>query len=259
MQSKGKLQAMGERPLTWQQVIAVLGALGVFFFGLFVFAEGDDAEAFHRVAWIGLPISAAFLTVFTWLHLRRVRRPDLLPDVLAQMVPVDQILQLGLCHLYIAARPCGVGVEIGAFVQNMADGLGTLRLQFKPPFSLLGNSIIIPELECEVPPGAVINAHGRFACDIDRLRTRNFYLEGNFHSTGKQVRFARRTALTMRLNPIVSAGLVLLSHWHHSGGTYIEISSDVDGGEDQVVGFDSQWTTTLIWSPQSEAAETPRA
>src|SRR5438270_208148 len=122
MQSKGTLQAMGDRPITWQQAIAVLAGIFVVPSGVLMFAVGEDADVCHRIGWVGFPTSVVILVVFTRWHLRRVRQPDLLPDILAQMVPVDQILQLGRCHLYMTARRSGAGVEIGAFVQNLVDG-----------------------------------------------------------------------------------------------------------------------------------------
>jgi hypothetical protein len=253
MPEKGKLRAIGERPMTWQQAVAVLAVIPTFLFVILLFAEGEDAQRLRHSAWLGLPASAAAVIFFTLWHFRRIRRPDLFPDILAQMVPQEQILQVGRCHLYIAARPCGIGVEVGVFIQNLTDGLGILRLQFKPPFSVWGRSVIIPELECEVPPGAVIHAHGRFASDFDRSSVQKVYLEGNFYSTGKQVRFARRSVITRRMNPLLNLGLLLASHYHRRGGVYIEITPDAQVSGDETVDFDEQWTTSLIWSPENGA------
>src|SRR5690349_7453319 len=97
---------MGDRPVTWQQAIAVLAGIATFAFGALMFAVGADADVCHRIGYIGFPISAAILVGCTRWHLRRVQRPDLVPDILAQMVSVGQVLQLGRCHFYMTVHPC---------------------------------------------------------------------------------------------------------------------------------------------------------
>ena len=246
---------MGDRPITWQQAVAVFAGISSFAFFVLMFAVGADAEACHRIAWIGFPISVAILVGSLRWHLWRVGRPDLVPDILAQMVPTYQILQLGRCHLYMTVRPSRGSVEIETFVQNMTDGLGTLRLQFKPSFALWGNSPVIPDLDCEVPPAAVIHVHGRFRCNFNRAKAKKLYLEGKFHSAGNQVRFARRTALTKRMNVLMCISAAVL-HFHQGGAIFIQISNDGIACEDEAIDMDAQWTASLIWAPDGEFAET---
>jgi hypothetical protein len=255
MAEKGKLKAMGERPVTWQQAVSVLAAFAVGIFAILMFSEGEGAQELHRSASVGLLLSTAVLAIFTYWHFHRIRKPDLVPDILAQMVPVDQIRQIGRCHLYIAVRPRGVGVEVGVFAQNLTDGLGTLRLRFVPTFSIIGRSIVIPELECDVPPAAVVHAHGCFASDYDRSSTQRLYAEGEFYSAGKQIRFARRSVITKRMSLFLSLGLGLTGHYHRRGGVYIEIGPDPANSADQAVDFNGQWTTSLTWSPDTESLQ----
>jgi hypothetical protein len=236
--------AAGGKPLTWQQTLAVLVCIPILAFAVMAFGQGDDLKPVRNVGRIGLPICVAVFVLLMVSHVRSSRRPDLVPDVLSQVVPIDTIFQVGKSHLFITACQNGRVIVVRALIQNLCDGEGELRMFLRP------GSVGAPLLHCTIPGSSVVMAQtmvdpGPIAKPC-KLRG---YIEGSFRHTGQQVRFGRRTAVTKRVNTGVTVALMFAGHIHAGGGTVLNVDV-LPVPEEMALSRDEQRSLNL-WQVQS--------
>jgi len=237
------------RALTWPQLIAFLAAFAGFIFGIMAFGSNIDSEKIRHIGRMGLPVSLAVAVTFTIWHLRAVRKPDSQPDVLAQFLPSRSIIQLGDCHLSFGASATDTHLEIVGFVQNLNEGVGSLRLRFTSPSFTLKNSIDVRPLECRVGASGVIEARCKAPHRLASGKQQRIYVDGTFHAKGKRVRFGRRRALTRRTSPWVTAIALLGGHLHVGGGYVLTFTPGETKDADAEVISSEEWIVQEIWRP----------
>lgn len=240
--------------LTWQQIVAIIAGVPSIILGILAFAPGEDVDPSRNAIRVLFAVSVLICVGATIWHVRRAYRADLQPDILAQMVPASSILELGRCHLYLIFRTAGNVVEIKGYCQNLNDGPGKLDLAFVDRSSARSDRLGIPSLVCDLPPAAVVQVEGRFACGGPAGRVYRVSLEGRFQSSGRQVRFARRRVMSKRVSPFMTAAALLGGTIYDGGGTFLSFTVQGDFATVLTDGGDSQWRITPTWLPQSVPA-----
>lgn len=235
--------------------LAILAGIAAGFFAIFAFGQGRDLDPMRPAMRIWFAIALAICLGATVWHFRRTRRADLVPDVLASLMPIESILEVGRCHLTIAARMSGSIVEIEGYAQNLNDGPGLLELTFidrspRPP----GRRLQIPPLTCKVPPAAVVRFTGRFLCYGPVGRLYQVYLEGRYEARGRQVRFARRKVLSKRVSPAITAAALAAGTIYAGGGFFLSFTVDTDVAGSPVLPDKPRWAATAFWLPPAPGA-----
>jgi hypothetical protein len=251
--------ASGGKPLTWQQVLAILVFIACFAFVVMAFGQGADLDPVRGIGRYGIAVCApVFVALLVW-HWRATHRPDLEPDVLAQLVPPLSQMQVGRAHLFVSGQQDGRGVHLLVLVQNLCDGDGELRLNLRPKTSRGGGRLIVPELRCQVPGTALLAARILVGVGpMDRPRTVQAYVDASFSSSGRQVRFGRRSAVTQRVSPALTAGLLLTGAVVAGGGTLLTLQlqplpSQPDAADAAPQPEQYAWDAQVLWSPQRRA------
>lgn len=250
---------MAEKPLTWQQVLAVLAGLGVVISIFLVGALGVD-PSMHRAGWKALAASAVIVAVMLWWHHRATHRQNLQPDVLATLA-TGEIYQAGAAHLTVSGWQEGPWLLLEILAQNLCDGPARLKLSLAPEapaksFRLVvpgsGVAETVPPLWCEIPGAAVVSARIATAlAPIGKASYLRIYLSGSCRAKGRKVRFNRRTAIINRsTSDALMAMTLFLGHAHiGSKGTCLQVplqpwAADLVPDESR-----PQWTTEVEWEP----------
>lgn len=237
--------------LTWQQIVAIVAGAPAIILGILAFAPGEDIDPSRNTFRVLFAVNVLICIGAAIWHVRRAHRADLQPDILAQMVPVSSILELGRCHLYLLFRTAGNVVEIKGYCQNLNDGRGKLHLGFVDRSSARSDRLRIPALVCDLPPAAVVQVEGRFACGGPAGRVYSVSLEGRFQSSGRQVRFARRRVMSKRVSPFITAAALLGGTLYDGGGTFLSFTVTSDFEAALTDDGDGHWRVTPTWLPQS--------
>ena len=241
------------RALTWQQVVAILAGIAAFMFGIFAFGQGRDLDPMRPAMRIWFGISALILVACLIWHFRRTGRKDLLPDLLAQRVPAATILELGRCHLHLTSATRGKVLYIQGLVQNLNDGPGRLELRFIDRTSVRSQRATVPDLICDVPGAAVVAFDGRFPSGGAVGQTHKVFIEGRFRGSGRQVRFARRRALSKRVSPMMTIFALFAGTLYTGGGTFLTFTIQDGSGPPARGPVNGQWNTTPVWLPGQQS------
>jgi hypothetical protein len=249
---------MGEKPLTWQQVVAVfiLVAMGV----AAVLAWGGNIEPEWRprgviAFWILLAIFLALL----FSHYLKVNRSDLQPDMLADVFHERQILQLGPMHIWLIGLQSGGRLRLLALVQNTRGGDGDILLRFQPQRHrawklTTGGAIFfsdVPPLEAKLLPAAVIIATVDLALQpLPKPYDLRFFFSGGASARGETLRFARRRAITKPTSGWVTLLALIGGHIHGGGGTYVSMPIAPFDPSQLAAGAPPMWNVWTLWTPQ---------
>ena len=143
---------------------------------------------------------------------------------------------------------------VRSLIQNLCDGDGELRMSLRPGGT--SDYHLAPPLHCSIPGSSVIMAQAMIdAGEINKPRKLRAYIEGSFRHTGQHVRFARRTAVTKRVSPALTAALLLAGHLHAGGGTVLNV--DLVPAPDPSPSPDQQpllntWQLQSVWTAEEQ-------
>jgi hypothetical protein len=243
---------MNQRPVTWQEVVLVF--LGLALIGGLILAWMPDIEPGVREIgkWI-LAIVIPLMIVVGVSEYRRLYRKDLFPDVLATLVPPEQIFQAGDAHFAITGDQEGEALRLVCLVQNLYDSENHFRLTLRPESGGDWLAYELPELLITLPAGAVTQAKLHMPLRLaDKHGALKLLISAKSKaSRGRQVRFARRNAITMRVHSGVKLALLFTGHVVHGGGAFLTIPL---GGyfQSRIAEHDyapAVWETAVIWQP----------
>ena len=245
---------MNQRPVTWQEVVLVF--LGLALFGGAILAWVPDIQPGVREIgkWI-LAIVIPLMIIVAVSDYRRLHRKDLFPDVLATLVSPEQIFQSGDAHFAISGVQEGDAIRFVCLVQNLYDSENHFRLALRSESGGEWLAYELPELLITLPAGAVMQAKLHMPLRLaDKHGALKLLISGRSGAArGRQIRFARRNAITMRVHPGVKVALLVTGHVVHGGGTFLTIPL---GGSfrSQIAERDyapAVWETVAIWQPGS--------
>jgi hypothetical protein len=209
---------MGNKPLTWQQVICVLLVFAILAFAILGFGANIEKNV-RQIGYIGLTASTLLCLAMLWWHVKSVTRPDVHPDFLATTFDPRELRQVGDAHLVIRGMQVGANLHFELFVQNVKDGVGMFWMFFEPS-SVLRNF----HVALEVPGAGVARAVGTIPLPpIARESQLKIYIHGKFDAPGNRIRFARRNAIVKKVSTGMTVGLLMLGHIHTGGGTIMRI------------------------------------
>jgi len=255
---------MAAKALTGRQIVIVL--LCIVVFGGVVAALGaeeqPDPSTASRVTMIS-GCAVAALAVGTIIALavgdyRASHRHDVEPDVLSSLVPADQLLQVGRCHLWITAKKREDRLRIVVLLQNLFDSENAvdLELDARNHGGLL--QAPIPDMVVAIPPSAVVEAAIEVPLTITgSTRKLKFALKGKSRTVGgRQVRFRRRNAITQPVHPLVQIGGLLVGRLMWGGGTFLTatVAPAPVNASASPAASSGNWTFTTLWLPGEDAA-----
>jgi hypothetical protein len=237
---------MGQRPLTWQQVLCVLLIFAAIGFAALGFGANIEPST-RQVGYIGLATGAALFVVLLLWHLRSTRRPDIEPDVLATIVPPSGIIDFGKAHVASRIHQFGSMLWIEVCVQNLYSGAGKMNLVFEPQGLLRRFA-----LDCEIPGASVIRAGAVLPLpSVTRPQQLKIDLAGTFVATGRRIRFGRRAYISKKADPVLSAMLLLVGHLHFrfGGGTCLRCEIAPAEASAPSPPPTDNWQLQLLWQP----------
>jgi hypothetical protein len=251
---------MGEKSLTWQQVVAVLCALAILCGALLALIP-DSTRPVREIGWAAIAIFSALLVLLLIWHWRSVHRPDKLPDILGQLFQPGQLLQVGRAHFFIGAKQrAGFTHRVMVVVQNLRDGNGKFSLALRPgQLGLFRHPQVLskplPPVECELPPGGLVLLQLDIPLEpIDKPTELNLRITPAASARGQDVRFARRAAVQQPTSIWVGLLAALAGHSHFSDGTYLTLNCQpaerLPLTHPGSAPSELQWTATTIWTPQ---------
>lgn len=189
-----------------------------------------------------------FVACIAW-HFSLVRRQDVYPDILAELVSPEIIGQFGSTHLALLFQSHGGGLKVTALFQNLIDGPVTVHLELASvgPVKILAHRI--PPLELELSSAAVVaasvvvptNQGGQLKMEISGKCKRV--------TRAPKIRFRLRRALLPGLSDgwrvaAFLGGSILLG----SGTTRLEV--DVSPSEGVTPNQPPSWSSNVVWSPE---------
>lgn len=197
--------------------------------------------------------SLLLIAAFGVWDYRVLRRKDVVPDILADQFPPQAIFQVGKSHFVFFGEQQGSELVLTCIVQNLYDGANTFALTAQPvsgAHMLVGE---LPELRITVEPSAVVSASLRMPLRASEstgdVRIR---VSGSSRARGRQVRFARRTAVTAHVPIGLTAALAVTGAIVHGGGTFITVPVVAAlGATDESSSPSAAWTTALVWEPSA--------
>jgi hypothetical protein len=205
----------GEIQLTAPLLIICLsglfGGISLIAFAAMLITPGNNTpeEALLIRNWSGAILLFCSLALAIGLYWQRARklRQDLVPDVLAAVLPTAAIYELSRVHLSAFAFQTGTRVRVVLCIQNRLDYLLKFRGQL--------HGAQMPMLTCEIPASSVILAFAD--CPLPPLASPinvRLTLAANVACVGgTQVRFAAREVLSSQSrNTLVSAAMVFGGH-----------------------------------------------
>jgi hypothetical protein len=206
---------VANRPLTWQQILAVvLGSIVAFMLILTVLAfAGLAFWRYRHVFPVVAAVLAAPVPLFVAWHYVVHHRADTEPDLLARLCDPEQVLHAGDAHLCVTGGVEGEALVVVVLVQNLFAAENEVRVTLGPEAGgHLLRSPLLP-LRIDVGPAGVVAAQVRIP-----LRTPagpeqvklgiSAWSRAGPAETGpaRKVRFARRTALALPTDADVLIG-----------------------------------------------------
>jgi hypothetical protein len=216
---------VGKKPLTWQQVLIVLLCI-VLFVGLILAFGANIDPPQRRTGGYILAVTITLIVALAVWHVRANNRPDIQPDILAQIVDKRAILQAGSgAHVWLSTtQEQGVLIILCLF-QNLIDAETHVEIDLQPD---QGGKFVgfVPVLSAILNPSQVGRAS---ICvplrPVDQPSTLRFVIRATSRAQkGERVRFARRTAVTKRVSPALTGALLLAGHYHGGGGTFLNVA-----------------------------------
>lgn len=214
---------MGNKALTWQQILAVFSGIFVII-GLGITFGADIPDKGRPIgAWI-LALSIPTLLGSIAHHATSYWRSDLEPDLLAKMFDPRRIYQVGDAHFWLEIHFIQDYLLISLVAQNIrdADGDFLLNLEVTEGQGILmmqqfsfGMHLGASELVAFVAPLPL-----GMRPQAQKIR---FQLRGRCRIGGTKVRFARRVAVTQPVSPALTVLALLGGHIVHGGGTFVEM------------------------------------
>jgi len=183
------------------------------------------------------------------------------PDILGQVCNPTGILHVGDAHLYLGGALAGDSLLITVLAQNLfdADNDVEVALGVDKGAQFLGGSV--PPLALRVPPSGVVGA--RLAVPVRTGKKRGevklSILAGSKAQGGNKVRFARRNALSKRVNPGLTAALLVTGTLYAGGGTFLTVEippGPLPGAGSGATGS-SGWEAEAIWLPGNPLEQVP--
>lgn len=237
---------MGDKPLSWQQVLVVLLFLVAGGGALITFAVGVSDSGRISAASVAVIAILAIGLLWFW-HVKANKRPDLEPDVLATIVDPRDIYQVGTAHFAVVGNPDG---RVSVFVQNLYDTRTAFRLQLLPTKGRDLLSADIPSLDVSVPPSSVVEY--AMALPLKAVTAHSsvrMAIEATARADGgRRVRFAQRTAATRRVRKSATAAVALLGALYVGGGTFLNVAF---GPGATHAGRPSVWSTRVVYQPSA--------
>jgi hypothetical protein len=213
---------MGDKPLTWQQVVIVLLCLPLLAGIPMMFVPERGAR---EIGMVILLFDVPLIAFMYWWHRTVHNRPDVEPDVLAQVCNPKGLLHVGDAHLYVGGGLTGDSLLLTVLAQNLFDAENDVdvALRVDKGSQFLGGSV--PTLTLRLPPSAVAGA--RLAVPVRRGKKRGevklAILAASKARGGNKVRFARRTALSKKVNPGLTVALAVTGTFYGGGGTFLTV------------------------------------
>ena len=213
---------MGQKYLTWQQVVAILCVPALLVGAGLAFGPNTSRGDRSAGWWIIIVALPTLLGVIA-SHRLTYHRRDLVPDILIQIVDPQRVLQLDDAHVWLGAAQAGPFLAVTVVVQNLRDGPGDLRLKLRPESGRACLACGVPEVPIPLEAAEVAAAVIAFPlCALDQPASIKFSVGGRCKTGGPRVRFARRAAVTTRVHPIFTILAALAGHIVHGGGTFLE-------------------------------------
>lgn len=208
-------RASGNAALSVAAIVGIFSAIGLAMCLLFFAATLNPGEATPAQVAVGRMRGAAIALVLAptvaicgWLEWRRRRTPDRAVDLLAVILPVDAVLQVGRAHLSVLA--CGAGEEVGLLVaaQNRFDTPTTLTLVLR------NGTVNVPvEMELEGSETALLLGSTLCTCSSDGVAHFSVTSASTSGRGGQLVRQRNHAALSSAdRSMLVAGGMALGGH-----------------------------------------------
>lgn len=193
------------------------------------------------------------VAVLAWCRPSTQPKPDLLPDMLATIVPKAHILQGGRAHFFITGFELDAAARILVLAQNQFDEAGTIEFR-AAPVHRMGIDATIPVLNVRIEGGALIAA----TLDLPVSRTSadcavnlDIYAFGT--ADGKQVRFGGGAHLREATSPAMQVTSLVV-------GVLSPISPGITGGSRLCIPISAgasetalppmgAWQVASLWTP----------
>lgn len=216
---------MGHRPLTLPAGILVFVVIGLFV-SLVLRFGGHTGPEEHPLGNLGLLACAIVGPLCYWWHRAVVSRPDLVPDVLSQLINPAFIRQIGVADIAATAVQKFDRVRFTVLAQNRCDTPTRLTFSAQPRRRGLG-PLSPPELEFDLPAEGVFAA--MYEVGLASVK-RPFKVKIDIDCDAPKPRGARQLIKTRRpiLGKPLSSWMIALAllggHIMWGGGSFVELS-----------------------------------
>ena len=233
--------------MNWRETLMVFLGLGLLPCAIFAWG-GNIPDEYRAGSTLLFSVILMALAGLGWWNWRLQSKPDIFPDVLAQIANPRSIFEVGSTHFTLGINQHEGRRRAVCLVQNLVDSPNRFSLSMSAKGS--GSRFLknpIPNLELVLPPAGVAKA----IIDLplkEATATADLAIRISAASAtepgGRRIRFKRRNAVTKAVNPALTVSLLAAGVLVTGGGVLIELElNPTDGpGVD-----DAHWTVDVIW------------
>lgn len=236
-----------EKLVSWQISVAIFSGLALLLLIPLSFAHDKE---FTPLGQVGTCILLPLFICVIYLEIRCNHGKDTAPDLLAQLLHVDDIYQLGDAHLALAAKQVGSSIRIAALIQNSREHSGDVRLKV---FSkrLQAWQIQIPPLQSTLDGACLAIASTDVPLPtLDAPITIYLQYNGSAKTTGPRVRFARRQAIPTALSKFFAATMAAKFHDSNALMCGPEFNLKLVPFETRAPATPASWKVRNLWTPR---------
>ena len=249
----------GQRVMTGKEVALVLLAIPLLMSAGMAWSGHDSPESqrigliiFFTALSLALLIGAFYLR-----ELLQVGKPDLMPDILAQISPTGAILRAGDVDFIRESSHSGMNLHVQFAFQNLYDAPTRLTVKLSPATGREHLLYAVPPMTMEVPGGAVVATRLTLPLrESGRAVSFGVNVTAKTHG-GRRVRFAKRPHLTIPTSPLLIVVALIGSgaHGHphvlhgDAGSGFTVHPQTTPPPADSVASVPLQWEPIVLWSP----------
>jgi hypothetical protein len=235
-------------PLSWQMIVAFVLGVPLLMASLIAVAPDDDKVG-RRLALTIVGICLPFFLLVVFLEVTQNHGKDSQPDLLAKLIPLDDIFQARDCHFAVMAIQQAAVVRFSVLIQNLRGGAGEFQIRIFPrPVDKC--PIDVPVLHCDIAESAL--AHASIEVPMPELQSaKTIYMRYSASSktSGRLVRFARRQVVASDLSKLIGLAMAVEAHHAESLVSSTAVRIDLTPAKGWSPAKPVQWNVENLWDP----------
>jgi hypothetical protein len=242
-------QGLAQTPISWQISGCIVLAIVLLFSCPIAFAADSGKDA-QLIPGIIAGAAVLFLAIFIFLEIRDNHGTDSQPDLLAQLVPLDDIYLAGDSHFSMTAMQRGAVIRFIVLIQNLREEPGEFDLQiFTRQFKDFPGEI--PILRCSIAGACLAKAFVDVPLpNLESLRTIYWQYSATAKTKGRRVRFAKRRVVVSEFSKIIGMAVAVKTHQEEVMLQSTAIKLDLTPVNSMAMATPVQWKVENLWDPK---------